>query len=289
VRLSFNCFNHSAHLELAPTLPAQIQAAASAGYDHVGLDVPSLLAHESRGLPPEAIADELLAHGITCYELVPLSLNADRDMTAKSLRTVTRLASSVRAQQVLATVRSDVSPSIVDGLRMAAETLGELGVAVSVEFMPISPLPSLEAAVRLLEATGDERVGIVIDIWHFILSHSEWSTLDALPLQQIGFVQLDDAAVEAVGTSHDDSMHRRLLPGEGVFPIARFHDVLIAKGYDGVVSVEVLSRPWRDRPIDEFAQATLTATRQVWGAQHATESSGRPLAAGVKRSGPRSG
>jgi hypothetical protein len=40
VRFSFNCFSHSAHLELAPTLPAQIQAAAGAGYDHVGLDVP---------------------------------------------------------------------------------------------------------------------------------------------------------------------------------------------------------------------------------------------------------
>src|ERR1700722_16509212 len=99
MRFSFNSFNHSSHLELAPTLPAQIQAAARAGYDHVGLDVASLLAHESRGLPPEAIADELLAHGITCYELVPLSLNADRGMTAQSLRTMKRLASSVGAQQ----------------------------------------------------------------------------------------------------------------------------------------------------------------------------------------------
>jgi sugar phosphate isomerase/epimerase len=265
MRFSFNCFNHSAHLELPPTLPAQIHAAAKVGYDHIGLDVPSLLAHESRGLPPEAVADELRAHDITCYELVPLSLNADRGMTAESLQTIMRLAPIVGAQQVLATVRSDVGRSVVDGLRMAADALGELGVTVSVEFMPISPLPSLEATVRLLETTGDDRVGVVIDIWHFILSHSAWSTLDALPLQQIGFVQLDDAASEAVGTSHDDSMHRRLLPGEGVFPIGRFRDALVGKGFDGVVSVEVLSRTWRDHPIDEFIQATLAATKQVWG------------------------
>jgi sugar phosphate isomerase/epimerase len=263
---SFNCFNHSAYLDLTPTLPAQIQAAARAGYDHVGLDVPSLLGHESRGRPPERIADELLASGITCYELVPLSLNADRSITAESIRTVTRLASIVGAQQVLATVRSDVGPTIVHGLRMAADSLGEIGVTVSVEFMPISPLPSLEAAVRLLDAAGDDRVGIVIDIWHFILSHSAWTSLEELPLQQIGFVQLDDAGPDAVGTSHEDSMHRRLLPGEGVLPTDRFHDVLVAKGFDGVVSVEVLSRAWRDGPIADFVHATLTATQQAWGA-----------------------
>ncbi len=265
MRFSFNCFNHSAYLGRAATLPAQIQAAARAGYEHVGLDVPSLLAHQSRGLPPEAIADELLARGVTCYELVPLSLNADRGITTETIRTVTRLASSIGAQHVLATVRSDVGPSVVDGLRMAADLLGELDVAVSVEFMPISPLPTLEAAVRLLETTGDDRVGIVIDIWHFALSHSAWSTLEILPLGRIGFVQLDDAGQEAVGTSHDDSMHRRLLPGHGILPLGQFRDALVAKGYDGVLSVEVLSRAWRDRPIDEFAEATLAATKQVWG------------------------
>jgi len=73
-------------------------------------------------------------------------------VTAQSVRTVTCLAPKVGAQHVLATVRSEVGPAVVDGLRMAAESLAELGVAMSVEFMPTSPLPSLEAAVDLLDA-----------------------------------------------------------------------------------------------------------------------------------------
>ena len=85
-------------------------------------------------------------------------------------------------------------------------------------------------------------------------------------LARVPLVQLDDAGPDAVGTSHEDSMHRRLLPGEGVLPTDRFHDVLVAKGFDGVVSVEVLSRAWRDRPIADFVHATLTATQQAWGA-----------------------
>jgi sugar phosphate isomerase/epimerase len=59
-------------------------------------------------------------------------------------------------------------------------------------------------------------------------------------------------------------MHRRLLPGDGTFPILRFRDALARKGFGGVVSVEVLSSQWRDRPIDVFAAATLAASQRVW-------------------------
>jgi len=59
-------------------------------------------------------------------------------------------------------------------------------------------------------------------------------------------------------------MDRRLLPGEGAFPLAEFRDALDAKDYRGVVSVEVLSRDWRSRPIREFAEASLRSARATW-------------------------
>lgn len=261
---SYNCFNHSAHLGLPPSLPEQIEAAARAGYDHVGLDVPSLVAHQAAGLAPDAVLDLLHAHTITCYELVPLSVSDDSDAVTAAIATLSRLATAVDAKHLLATVRSEVTPALVDNLRRAVDAFAAIGVAVSVEFMPTSPLGSLEAAVQLIDATDDERLGIVIDIWHFVLSGSQWSTLHDIPVERVGFVQLDDAPCEAVGTSVEDSLHHRLLPGEGTFPIAQFSDVLAAKRYEGVVSVEVLSRPWRERPIDEFAKATLTAAHRAW-------------------------
>jgi sugar phosphate isomerase/epimerase len=266
VSYSFNCFNHSAHLGLTPSLPAQITAAAGVGYDHIGLDVPSLLAHEAAGLTPEGLVEQLQAGGISCYEIVPLSVSDDRSAAVEAARTVRRLASIVGAQHVLSTIRADVSPAVVENLRMAVEELAEIGVAVSVEFMPTSPLPSLEAAVRLLDLVDDERLGVVIDIWHFVLSNSAWSTLEAFPTNRVGFIQLDDATADAVGTSQDDSLHRRVLPGEGVFPMQRFCDALIGKGFDGVISVEVLSRAWREQPIEDFVGATLRATQQAWPA-----------------------
>jgi sugar phosphate isomerase/epimerase len=265
MRFSFNCFNHSVHLGLPPTLPAQIAAAARAGYEHVGLDVPSLLAHETEGLPLPAVHDELKTNGISCFEIVPLSLDADRHGATEAVRVLARVASGVGAQHVLATVRCEVNSDLVNNLRLAVDSLYEIGVSLSVEFMPTSPLPSLDDAVRLLDAAADERIGVVIDIWHFVLSGSPWSTLERLPVERIGFVQLDDAPADVVGRSLHDSMHRRLLPGEGTLPIGRFHDVLAENGYDGVVSVEVLAETWRDKPIADFADATLAAARRSWG------------------------
>jgi hypothetical protein len=74
---SFNTSNHSAPWGLPATLPDQI-AAAGAGYQYVGLDVPSLLAHEDQGLHPGQTRDCLKASAIGCFELVPLPMSQDQ-------------------------------------------------------------------------------------------------------------------------------------------------------------------------------------------------------------------
>src|SRR5205085_10116015 len=140
---------------------AESGAAARAGCERVGIDVPSHLAHEANGVAPEEVRDQLHADAISCYEIVPLSINDDREAVAAAASTVRRLAVAVDAQHVLATVRTPVSDAVADNLRMAADVLGEVGVAVSVEFMPTSPLASLEDAVDLVETASDDRVGIV--------------------------------------------------------------------------------------------------------------------------------
>jgi sugar phosphate isomerase/epimerase len=264
---SFNCFNSSTHLGLPPTLPDQIAAAAGAGYDYVGLDVPSLLAHEAAGVSPREIRAFAVDHAIESYELVPLSLSSDLESTQRSLATAATLAPLVGAKHVLATVRGPVDRVVAEGARQAASRLADIGVALSIEFMPVSALRSLEEAVRLLGEIGDDRVGIVLDVWHFVLSGSDWETLAGLPTERIGFVQLDDATADAVGSSSEDCMDRRVLPGEGAFPLTQFRDALRSKGYCGVVSVEVLSAEWRARPIVDFARETLRATRALWNDQ----------------------
>jgi len=54
-------------------------------------------------------------------------------------------------------------------------------------------------------------------------------------------VQLDDASSTVVGELLDDTLHRRLLPGDGDFALAEFINNLVGHGFAGPWSVEVIS------------------------------------------------
>jgi sugar phosphate isomerase/epimerase len=272
---SFSCLNHAAELQPPYGLPAQIAAAAHAGYDFVGLDIPSILGHEARGVSPELLREQLAAHRIACFELVPIWLSPDRDATSRSVETAVRLAPRVGAHQVLAAVRGPVTDVAVDGLRRAADALGALGITTSVEFMPMTALATLDDAVQLVETCERSEVGIVIDAWHFSLGGSRWTSLHDLPNERIGFVQICDAEDHADGRSVEHCMDLRLLPGDGTLPLTTFRDVVMAKGYTGVVSVEVLSSSWRRRPIEAFAAATMAAARRTWCGPTTSRSEGK--------------
>ena len=48
------------------------------------------------------------------------------------------------------------------------------------------------------------------------------------------------------------------------FALGLLRDRLVGRGYEDVVSVEVLSAHWRRQPLASFATAALTAARHVW-------------------------
>jgi len=59
-------------------------------------------------------------------------------------------------------------------------------------------------------------------------------------------------------------MNRRAMPGDGVFELHRFADTLRERGWNGVVSIEVLSRELNRLPLEEFARRAYESTRQYW-------------------------
>ena len=57
----------------------------------------------------------------------------------------------------------------------------------------------------------------------------------------------------------DETVNRRTWPGDGEFDLARFTQTLRRRGWDGLVSVEVLSDQLRDLPVATFARLVLPA------------------------------
>jgi sugar phosphate isomerase/epimerase len=104
----------------------------------------------------------------------------------------------------------------------------------------------------------------LVDSWHFTFSDDTWEVLAALPLDEIAYVQFDDHPALESDDLIDETLRRRLMPGEGEFELTRFCEVLRAKGYTRPVSCEVLSDATRQMDRFEFAKQVHDSSRPYW-------------------------
>ena len=59
-------------------------------------------------------------------------------------------------------------------------------------------------------------------------------------------------------------MNRRIYPGQGVFDLARFVSTVRSTGWDGIVSVQILSAELRQSPLSDFARQAYEASAPYW-------------------------
>jgi len=230
-----------------------LAAARTAGFGTVGLAKTQVGANAGA---------ELDARGMACHELVSLRL-LDGDPVAQA-RELASLAAEVRAPWVL-TGGLRVPPSeVVTTLQQAGAIVADAGARLAIEFSPAASIRSIREALELVEAVGGDLAGILIDTWHFFRGTSTWDDLAAVPLERIAYVQFTDALAPASTDGVDETMNRRAMPGDGVFELQRFADTLLARGWDGLVSVEVLSRDLNRLSMEDFARRAYDSTSGYW-------------------------
>lgn len=94
---------------------------------------------------------------------------------------------------------------------------------VTVEFLPATPVGSLEAGLALVEASGAANAAVLVDAMHLFCSGGTADALRAVPAGKIGYAQLCDAREAHFYEGYfQDARDDRPLPGEGVLPLADF-------------------------------------------------------------------
>jgi sugar phosphate isomerase/epimerase len=134
---------------------------------------------------------------------------------------------------------------------------------LAVEFLPFRRVGSIGAARELVER-ADVGAGVLVDTWHFFHGPDGWDELEALPLARLAYVQFDDHPPLESPDLREECLHRRVFPGEGVFDLGRFCGSLRARGWDGLVSVEVLSSAWRGGDLEAFARRAYESSAPYW-------------------------
>lgn len=238
------------HLTMLDATPPQvIDAAAHAGFQSVSLRlVPTMkneAPHPMSGRSPmkREVLAALKATGVTVYDIEAIWLRPDSDPRRYEREFETAAELGARCVQVIS---DDPDHARVAGtLARFCEWGRPLGLGMTLEFMRISQLQSLQAACRVLEAAGQSNAYLTLDALHCYRCDTQPEELARLEPRVIGLVQLCDA-MRRSPEDHEAMVHEarfdRRIPGEGELPL---HAWLRALPADKVLAIEAPVHPSR--------------------------------------------
>jgi sugar phosphate isomerase/epimerase len=194
--------------------------------------------------------------------------SGDRAAIEQEVRPVFRLATDLGAEDVLAVAYTD-DPIDLDvaarGFAYTCDLAARDGLAIALEFLPWTSVPDLRTAWSIIERAARDNGGLVIDSWHWQRQPGgpDIDTLRSIPPSRIHVLQLNDAPLRGDGDLMDETMHRRLLPGEGEIDLRSLLDTLDEMGAEPIVAPEVFNPAIGRLGPEVAAQRIGDATRRV--------------------------
>lgn len=254
--------------------PEHVAAAASTDCSAISLWGPELVDARADGLSLAALRRVLGDHGIACNDVDALVIWAGSGDPERSwLRGVPHeqlleAGSELGARYANCVIAGDegYTPARgADAFARAAERVLAAGLIPYLEFVPqpISPVTRVREAWALVRASGCEPAGILLDTWHFMRGGSTLEELRAVPGERVLGLQISDAPARAETDLVDETMHRRLLPGEGDIPLVPILRALDAARAPAPCAIEVFSDALRALGPLEAARRAVDATRKV--------------------------
>jgi sugar phosphate isomerase/epimerase len=250
-------------------LPERIDAAAAAGATHVSWtphDLPVTAAAQSRRDIAQRAADKGVALSVVDPIMRWLPEDASAPAPVPMLGDVLTVAEEVglRSINVIHLRPTDLGvDDMAEYFAAVCDRAADHGVRVHVEFAPRTALPDLTTAWSVVRAADRPNGGLLIDDWHFFRGNPDFEVLAGIPGERVFAVQLSDAHAVCVEPLFEDTMHRRLLPGEGDFDLVRFVEVLAARGALGLVGPEVFSDELHARGPRAAAEVAMECTRRL--------------------------
>ena len=110
-------------------------------------------------------------------------------------------------------------------------------------------VPGPTEALELIEMAGSpSNVGILMDTFHYFRSLVSDDELKAIPVDKLYIIHVNDCEDGALNELTDA---HRLYPTLGVIPLKQKLSILVDKGYDGFLSVEIFRPEYWEQPIQE--------------------------------------
>jgi 2-keto-myo-inositol isomerase len=253
------------------SLSEDAEIAAECGYGALEIWAGKLAAHE-REQSLDKFATKLRMLGVKPWCINSIENITYRDAAGRRevLGETERLSAVARALGAPAIVvvpgtrpdgfsRAESIGDATDILRAMSDAAGDVQLAFEFLGKPGCSVPTLDMATEIVEAVDRPNVGMVIDTFHFYAGGSRRDDLERAPIERVLVLHIngcEDLPREQLSDAH------RLYPGEGAIPIDDIAGTLRARGFDGVVSVEIF-RPayWEQEPREVARTARMKAAQ----------------------------
>jgi sugar phosphate isomerase/epimerase len=150
---------------------------------------------------------------------------------------------------------------MIDSFADLCSEAAKHGALIGFEMMPFCDIDSVEKATQLVEGAGARNGGICLDLWHIAKLKIPYEKVSRMPLSHITSIEINDGTQECSWSLHEDTIHHRLLCGEGEFEVRRFVAEMLKTGYQGPWGIEVLNAELRKKTLYEIATSAYKTTR----------------------------
>ncbi|MDR6711100.1 sugar phosphate isomerase/epimerase [Pseudomonas hunanensis] len=154
---------------------------------------------------------------------------------------------------------------MVKEFTLLSQQAAEVGANVVLEIMPFSNVRTIETALAIVEGANQPNGGLLLDIWHLQRGGIDFNDIAKIPARFIKSIELNDAHKYAIEPLWMDTIHKRVLPGDGTFDIPAFIKAVQAAGYEGPWGLEVLSDTHRKLPLELMANRAYESTITQFG------------------------
>jgi sugar phosphate isomerase/epimerase len=256
------------------------QAAAKAGFRGISVFASDLEGARTEGLAPSDLRAFLADQGLAVAEVDPLlrwlpgtELAGDATEEGAAFHAYSEddlfaVAEAAGARSLNAVAYADrplPRDAVAEAFAGLCDRARERDLLVHLEFLPWTQVSDAFAALEIAEAAGRPNGGVMLDTWHHFRSGIPDARLRELPGARILGVQLSDAPAAPEADPVDETLHRRLLPGEGAIDLRGIAAILEEIGAPAPFGVEVFSDVLAALPPLEAARRAGEAARSALG------------------------
>ena len=202
--------------------PEFVRIAKRTGYDAINLrifpfrpDAASANVFADRALL-RATVDALAEAGMPVYDIEVIRI--EDGMRVPDFRALFEAGAELGARYAVAIGMSADEAFVAEQLAELARLAEPYRIRLVIEFMMRGGIQTLDAAERIVNATGRDDIGILVDALHFYRSGATLDALAAVAPRRLPYMQINDVRdFERLRDARPvaDVVWKKVLPGEG--------------------------------------------------------------------------